>query len=150
MSKRKNRSSAPNIPQATLDRARQQLGVSPESEPVEPVEAVEDVEAEVVAEAKPQAVKAAAVPSSRVAAQRASSASRSRTTNRRVQSAQSKGGRKEQLGTDIVKNRLLHPTRMVSEAELREEYGYVMADLRTIAIIAVAMVVLMVVLAQIL
>jgi hypothetical protein len=144
MSKRKNRSSAPNIPQATLDRARQQLGGSAESTQVEPVEAVE-------AEAKPEPVKAAPVPSSRVAAQRAASSSRSRSTgNRRVQSAQSKGGRKELMDTEIVKNRLLHPTRIVTEDQLREEYGYVVSDLRTIAIIAVAMVVLMVVLAQVL
>jgi hypothetical protein len=144
MSKRKNRSSAPNIPQATLDRARQQLGADTAPAPVEPVEAVE-------VETKPEPMKAASVPSSRVAAQRAASSPRSRASaNRRVQTAQSKGGRKDQLDTEIVKNRLLHPTRMVSEAELREEYGYVIADLRTIAIIAVAMVVLMVVLAQIL
>jgi hypothetical protein len=148
MSKRKNRSSAPNIPQATLDRARQQLGGSATPVPAEPVETVED---EVVAEAKPQPAKTTSAPSSRVAAQRASSTSRSRSTgNRRVQSAQSRGGRKDQMDTEIVKNRLLHPTRMVSEAELREEYGYVIADLRTIAIIAVAMVVIMVVLAQVL
>ena len=147
MSKRKNRSSAPNIPQATLDRARQQLGGDGAPASVEPEEVVE---AEVIAEAQP--VKAApAASSSRVAAQRAATSSRSRGTgNRRVQSAQSKGGRKDQLDTEMVKNRLLHPTRVVTEAQLREEYGYVIADLRTIAIIAVAMIVLMVVLAQVL
>ena len=146
MSKRKNRSSAPNIPQATLDRARQQLAgdAAPAPTSAEPVEAVE-------AEAKPEPVKAASVPSSRVAAQRAAGSTRSRANaNRRVQSAQSKGGRKDQMDTQIVKNRLLHPTRIVTEAQLHEEYGYVVSDLRTIAIIAVAMVVLMVVLAQIL
>ena len=144
MSKRKNRSSAPNIPQATLDRARQQLGGDAVPAPDEPVEAVE-------AEIKPEPVKAAPVPSSRVAAQRAVSSPRSRANaNRRVQSAQSKGGHKELLDTEMVKNRLLHPTRIVTEDQLREEYGYVISDLRTIAIIAVAMVVLMVVLAQVL
>jgi hypothetical protein len=145
MSKRKNRSSAPNIPQATLDRARQQL--AGDAVPDEPAE--EAVQTEV--EATPEPVKAAPVSSSRVAAQRAAGSTRSRASAaRRVQTAQAKGGRKELLDTEIVKNRLLHPTRMVTEAQLREEYGYVIRDLRTIAIIAIAMVVLMVVLAQVL
>lgn len=148
MSKRKNRSSAPNIPQATLDRARQQItgDAAPTPAPAEPVETV-------AAEAKPEPVaKAAPSASSRVAAQRAGNTSRGRSTSaRRVQSAQAKGGgRRDQLDNEIVKNRLMHPTRMVSEAELREEYGYVTKDLRTIAIIAVAMIAIMVVLAQVL
>ncbi|MBZ0286187.1 MAG: hypothetical protein K8I30_01130 [Anaerolineae bacterium] len=151
MSKRKNRSSAPNIPQATLDRARQQLAGDVTPVPEEPVEpAVEAVEAEVEDTLEP--VKATPAASSRVAAQRAAAgASRSRAASgRRLQSVQAKGGRKELLDTEAVKNRLLHPTRVVTEAELREQYGYVIRDLRMIAIIAAAMIILMVVLAQIL
>jgi hypothetical protein len=148
MSKRKNRSSAPNIPQATLDRARQQITGSAEPTPA-PAEPVETVAAE--AKSEPVA-KVAPSASSRVAAQRAASSSRGRTTSgRRVQSAQAKsGGRRDQLDSQLVKNRLLHPTKTVSEAELRQEYGYVVKDLRTIAIISITMIAIMVVLAQVL
>jgi hypothetical protein len=140
MSKRKNRSASPNIPQATLDRARQQISGDA---PLEPVEAVE----EAAAEAKVESVTLTNPPP-RPAARISASSSRTRGT-RRTQPAQAKGGRKEAMGTDIVRNRLLHPTRVVTENQLREEYGYVMRDLRMIGLISIAMIVLMIVVAQI-
>jgi hypothetical protein len=140
MSKRKNRNSSPNIPQATLDRARQQItGESP----AKPAESVE--ETPVRAEAAPIVPAAPRTPTARVSTARP----RSSSNRRRAESAQPRGGRKDQLDTEIVKNRLLHPTRMVTQEQLREEYGYVIHDLRAIAIIAIAMIVFMVVLAQV-
>jgi hypothetical protein len=53
------------------------------------------------------------------------------------------------MATDVVRNRLMHPTRVVTENQLRQEYGYVMRDLRMIGLISIAMIVLMVVVAQI-
>jgi hypothetical protein len=51
---------------------------------------------------------------------------------------------------DIVANMLEHPTIMVTEDQLRKEYGYVTADLRSMGITAVALIAALVVLAQIL
>ena len=142
MSKRKNRKSSPNIPQATLDRARQQISGESPAQIAEPVE-----EAPVKAEAAPVVAPAPAAPKTTTTR---SSATRSRSSSsRRATSAQSRSGRKDQLDTEIIKNRLEHPTRMVTEDQLREEYGYVIRDLRQIAIIAIAMIAFMVILAQI-
>lgn len=141
MSKRKNRSASPNIPQATLDRARQQISGDAPVTPAEPVEAT-------AAEEKVESVTLTNPPPRPSAARVSASSNRSRS-NRRTQPAQAKGGRKEGMATDVVRNRLMHPTRVVTENQLREEYGYVMRDLRMIAFISIAMIVLMVVVAQI-
>ena len=139
MSKRKNRSASPNIPQATLDRARQQISGDVPAAPPEPVEAAEEkVESVVLTNPPP-----------RPSAARVSASSNRVRSNRRTQPAQSKGGRKEAMDTDVVRNRLMHPTRIVTENQLREEYGFVMRDLRMIGFISIAMIVLMVVVAQI-
>jgi hypothetical protein len=141
MSKRKNRTTSPNIPQATLDRARQQISGDTPVPPAAPVE-------EAAVEAKVEPVTQAN-PAPRPSAARVSASSNRARSNRRTQPAQAKGGRKEAMGTDIVRNRLMHPTRVVTENQLREEYGYVMRDLRMIGFISIAMIVLMVVVAQI-
>jgi hypothetical protein len=142
MSKRKNRTASPNIPQATLDRARQQISGDVPVTPAAPVE-------EAAVEAKVESVTQTN-PAPRPSAARVSASSNRARSTRRVQPAQAKGGRKEAMGTDIVRNRLMHPTRVVTENQLREEYGYVMRDLRMIGFISIAMIVLMVVVAQIL
>jgi len=141
MSKRKNRRSSPNLPQATLDRARQQIAGEAPPAPTQPVETTPD---ETQAEAEP-VIKL--TPAPYLAARRASATTNSsaRPRSRRVQPAQAK----DALDTEIIKNRLLHPTREVTEDQLRQEYGYVVKDLRAIAMIAAVMIALMVVVAQI-
>jgi hypothetical protein len=141
MSKRKNRNSSPNVPQATLERARQQLAGD---NPVKPVEPVEETPVEAKAEKVATDVNLAPAPKVTPSAPR----TRSSTTRRRSEPAQSKGARKERYDPEVVKNRLLNPTRVVTEEQLRQEYGFVIRDLRTIAMIAAAMIALMIVLAQ--
>lgn len=145
MSKRKNRRSSPNLPQATLDRARQQISGEAPPAPTQPVETTPD---EAQAEAEPVITL---TPAPYLAARRASAttSSSARPRSRRVQPAQAKGERKDTLDTEIIKNRLLHPTREVKEDQLRQEYSYVIKDLRAIAVIAAVMIALMVVVAQI-
>jgi hypothetical protein len=140
MSKRKNRSASPNIPQATLDRARQQISGDVPAAPDEPIEAAAEEKVDSVTLTNPPP---------RPSAARVSASSNRGRSNRRTQPAQSKGGRKEGMATDVVRNRLMHPTRIVTENQLREEYGFVMRDLRMIGFISIAMIVLMVVVAQI-
>ena len=53
MSKRKNRNQSPNIPQSTLDRARQQLGQTTDEQPVAAAPEVKVEKAEPVVAARP-------------------------------------------------------------------------------------------------
>jgi len=50
----------------------------------------------------------------------------------------------------MVRQRLLNPTRIVSEGELRAEYSYVLRDLRSIGLLAAGLIIVLVVLAQVL
>lgn len=51
---------------------------------------------------------------------------------------------------DMTAYLLAHPTKIVSEDELRHDYTYVVNDLRSMGLLAVVLVVLLVVLAQVL
>jgi len=139
MSKSKKRSSSPNVPQAALERARQELGGDKAVKPAEPAE-----ENPAKAQKTPLTPYVAASPKEVSARVRVRS-----SASRRSETAQPRSSRsKDQPDAEIIKNRLLHPTRVVTEDQFRQEYGYVIHDLRTVAIIAAAMIVLMVVLAQ--
>ncbi len=129
MSKRKNRASSPNIPQAALDRAREQLLGEQETAPVK--------SAETAPAPKPQA----AAPASASAVR-----SRRQTTSGGAQTRRARAA--ERTDMSIVRDRLDHPTRIVTEAELRQEYGYVLQDLRSMGILAAVLVVLLVLIAQ--
>lgn len=129
MSKRKNRTSAPNIPQETLERARRQASG-------------EDVDADAPKDFS-----------------YAETAERSRTrAERRAESGMSKRNRPPtpvtltaaQMGTGRVRSTrkrdeysieemdemLNSPTKTVSVEQLRKDYGYVIADIRSMAILA--------------
>lgn len=137
MSKRKNRTSSPNLPQAALERARQQIaeekGTTP-SATTEETTAAPKVEVELTAAPKPAATSA-----------------RTRS-NRRPgsQPVQAKGGgRKEDLlDPEYLRNRLENPTRTVSEDELRGEYGYVINDLRAMGLLAAVLMVALIIVGQ--
>ena len=51
---------------------------------------------------------------------------------------------------DIVNNMLEHPTIVVTEEELRKEYSFVLHDLRSMAITAVGLIIVLAVIAEIL
>ena len=50
----------------------------------------------------------------------------------------------EELTQDEIAERLANPVRQVSEAQLRAQYGYVVADLRSMGLLALALFVLMI------
>lgn len=58
--------------------------------------------------------------------------------------------REPRIDQDTLAQILSHPTREVSEEELRQTYSYVVADLRSMGILAVSLMMLLVVLAAIL
>ena len=50
----------------------------------------------------------------------------------------------EELTQDEIAERLANPVRQVSEAQLRAQYGYVIVDLRSMGLLALALFVLMI------
>jgi hypothetical protein len=150
MSKRKNRKQSPNLPPEMLERARRQLAQQDGVEE-EVAEEVEEVAVPPQPEAKAEVVKPAA-PAPRAASTRSSASSgRARSNRRSLQPAQSRSERKsDAVDTNYVRNRLLNPTRFVTQEELKKEYGYVITDLRTMGILAAVLLVAMVVIEKLL
>lgn len=77
---------------------------------------------------------------------RAARAARSGQPSQAVTSAKHEHVLDQTMLADI----LAHPTKDVSEGELRQEYSYVLADIRSMAILAVSLFLLLVVLATVL
>jgi cobalamin biosynthesis Mg chelatase CobN len=150
MSKRRNRKQSPNLPPEMLERARKQLAQSDtaEEEVVEEVQASEPVQPEPKAEAaKP------AAPAPRTTASKTTASNARARSNRRgnLQPAQSRSERKtDQTDTRYIRNRLANPTRFVSQEQLKQEYSYVISDLRSMGILAVVLLVAMVVIEKLL
>ncbi len=134
MARRKSRKKSPNIPQETLAQARQKNGDADSDENTQ--------SGEVAAEDK-------AV----VAVERRSRRRRRRTSqpSAALKAEREKRGKKKKDGltAEEIAYLLSHPTKEVDENELREQYGYVITDLRNMGLLAAALIVLLVVLALI-
>lgn len=133
MSKRKKRNSKPNLPQATLDRARQQSGEGEDA---------------------PLAAEATQSKQEKNKDKRGEKQRESRSENRGnrrvkpdvMQYSQRK--KKGALDKETIKNALANPTIFVSAEQLRDEYGYVISDLRSMGLLAGVLMVFLVALAQ--
>lgn len=139
-SKRRNKKSAPNIPQSTLDRARRQLKGEDDLPESADGGASDDAEQSVV-EAKEDATPSRAK-------QRRSK--RRRSSNPDVMQFSQRDKRKKDgsMDSEAMERMLANPTKFVTEDELREEYGFVLADLRHMGILAAGLMVLLIGLAQ--
>jgi hypothetical protein len=127
MAKRRKRSNRqPDLPAATLKRARAQIR-GEDSDTEEPE--AQAVEAEVEAKSRREERRA-----------------RRRATPQPAQYARRRS--EKEIDQSFVQDRLKHPTKFVTEAELREEYGYVLRDVRDMFLLAGGLMVLLVVLAQ--
>lgn len=135
MSKRKNRNQSPNIPQSTLERARQQLGGG--NEPVAAVEANVEKAAAVVEKAE---VAARPVVERRAVRPARPAGSPARATKHK----------EDKHDMAYIRARLANPTRVVTEDQLKAEYGYVIKDLRWMGGLAAILVVALVVIEKIL
>lgn len=135
MSKRRNRDRQPNIPTETLLRAREQAGL-----PTTPAES-ED-------EAAPLA--AAAMSATRPVESLAPSAGAGAAVKRqrKVGSAQTGVKKRGENDQEKVKYLLEHPTRFVTEPELRAEYGHVLVDLRNMGLLAAVLIGMLIVLSR--
>ncbi len=145
MSKRKNRNRKPNLPKASLERARLQAeGVDVDELAQQEQEA--EVEAPVAPEPEPEPEPAAAAaPISRQVPRREDRGARRRAA-RTPSLTYSQRKNKEELDHDTIRQLLINPTKEVTEEELRADYGYVLNDIRNMLILTVFMVTLMVVL----
>ncbi len=126
MSKRKNRSSAPNIPAETLERARRQA-------------AGEDVDANA-----PQMSLSVSAKSR----QERRAAMGISTSRRRYTATAAETGnvprpyikrKHDELTVEEIDARLNHPDKFVTEEQLRAEYGYVLRDIRSMFVLAGAL-----------
>jgi len=138
MSKRKSKKNKrPNIPAQTLEKVMQEA--SGESAPVaEEPEATSSADDMVDDEA-------ALLAAERRAAQR-EMRRRKREMNKQSDKAKAQGS----VDTDYVEERLANPTKVVTEEQLHEEYGFVLRDLRNMGILAAILVVFLSILAQVL
>jgi hypothetical protein len=77
-------------------------------------------------------------------------AERAVRTGRPAQSLTSSKSSNHALDQSMIADILAHPTKEVSEQELRQAYTYVVNDLRSMGILAASLIVLLFVLAQLL
>jgi hypothetical protein len=148
MSKRRNRKQSPNLPPEMLERARQQLAQQEGGSD----DAVEEVNVAAPAQPEPK-VEVVKSPEVRLATAKSAAANARARSSRRggLQPAQSRGERKtDQTDTKYVRSRLANPTRFVTQDQLREEYSYVVHDLRTMGILAVVLLIAMIVIEKLL
>lgn len=177
MSKRRSnkKSRKPNIPQETLARARRQAGLEAD-EPTEateiteadvevddqavdepePVAELEQAEAEAEAEAaapaaaSPARQREAREPRTQDRDKEADAKPRRRTSSRVTPEQIERAKKKGELDAEQIEYLLSHPVKVVTEEELHADYGHVIADLRNMGILAAALLVVLVVLAQVL
>ncbi|MBI5668883.1 MAG: hypothetical protein HZC41_12825 [Chloroflexi bacterium] len=148
MSKRKNRSTSPNLPQEALERARRQIAEERGELPPEPV--VEE-KPKAVAPPKP-ATPYRPVTETRSTRLTPTTVSAGRISRRRANEP-GQGKRRdeaEQYDMQTVRYLLQHPTKTVTVEELRQQYGYVIHDLRQIALLSAGLILTLIVISLVL
>lgn len=134
MSKRRKKNK-PNIPQATLDRARRQAGIEPEEQVNETAEDTSSSES--------------SSDDSSSSSSSSSSMVERAARRRKLSPVQLERSRRSgELDNDVIQEMLANPTDFVSEEQMREEYQYVLFDLRNMGILAAVLMVFLVALAQ--
>lgn len=169
MSKRRNRKkqpNRPNLPSETLERARRQAAIDRGELPPEPAQPEAEAAAEPEPappeparepEPEPDTAEPAAVdnPYRIVSARERRARSGRRSDDGTVRRRRRTGGsgqseKKDVLDGETVAYLLHNPTKIVSEDELRADYGYVMADLRSMGLLAAVLFVTLIALALLL
>jgi hypothetical protein len=117
-----------------------------EGEDIESVEEEDDEAQPVVAEASPRESRR----ERRQTQDRGKGSSRRRRSQ--PEAAQFSGRRERERSGKIdgkrVQEMLAHPTKFVTEQELRDEYGYVLNDLKSMGMLSAVLVVVLILLAQ--
>lgn len=137
---RKKKRNRPNIPQETLNRARQgdvHEGASgaPETPDTSEPEAAEDTGlAKADEQIQLENAQQAPSPAQYYEQMRAERYERRAAAAARRKRSRNKKG--SDVSPDAVANLLAHPTKEVSEEELKMQYNYVLTDLRNMGILA--------------
>lgn len=121
MSKRR-KGKKPNLPQSTLERARQQAGVEDDAASQNEEDSANEESASIVERA----------------------ARRRKLSPVQIERSRQRG----ELEGDVIRQILENPTDFVSEEQLREEYQHVLVDLRNMGILAAVLMIILVMLAQ--
>lgn len=135
MAKRKKRRSTPNISEEAIERARQQLEDAEDADQT----AEEETSEEAPQEHEPRRSR------------RRRRERKERSTQRPaeiVQYSQVSRRKRDELDNETIEQMLAHPTKIVTEEELREDYRYVITDLRNMGMLAAALLVAIIVLGQ--
>lgn len=144
MAKRRNKQ--PNLPVDTLQRAREQAGLGAAS-PTPPVEDAPPAPVSTV----PTPVAAAPAAAPRASAPAGAAASARPAPRRRVTATQlERSKQRGELDAAMIEELLAHPTKVVTEAELRAAYQHVLVDLRNMGLLAAVLVIVLIVVAQLL
>lgn len=130
MAKRRRSSKKPNLPQSTLDRARRQA----DGEEV-PVEATS---------AQAEAVPQEAAPEKPRSTTGDSSARRRKMSPVQLERSRQRG----ELTNEMIEDMLHNPTIEVTQEQLQSDYQHVLLDLRNMGLLAGALFVALVALAQ--
>ena len=138
--RKKRRGKSPNISQAAIERARQQI------DPTETDDAAPSDESEAEEVVAEKAATSVDEPESREV----------RRARRREHRQQAQPGafqysqrrKKEDMDSAEIEQMLANPTKFVTEEELQAEYHYVIADLRSMGLLAAGLMVFLVALAQ--
>jgi hypothetical protein len=153
MSKRKNRSTSPNLPQEALERARRQIAED-QGEAVQPApEPKAEEKPKSAAQVKPAASKPyRPVTETRSTRLTPATVSAGRISKRRTNEPGQGRRRSESdpYNMDEVRYQLEHPTKVVTVDELRAEYSYVVQDLRRVALVSAGLIVVLIALALVL
>ncbi len=126
MSKRRKKN-APNLPEATLKRAREQAGL------IESEDNTDDVQDDA------PATEAVADPQPKKSRRRA------RMERARLDPNLQKDNTPD---SDMIAEQLANPTVVVTEEQMREEYSYVLKDLRNMGLLAAVLFVVLIGIAQ--
>jgi hypothetical protein len=124
MSKRRKRKnqSQPDLPEATLARARREAGLIEDDPHGDEVVAAPEM-------SKREPTRQESLPPAQKRKRR-------------------RGVEPEELTYDDIVERLANPTRFVTEEQLREQYTYVLADLRSMGLLAGLLMIIMMVVAR--
>lgn len=151
MAKRKNRKSTPNVPEASLERARQEASSSqPETTPPVETEAVDSDTKQLFVEIS-EPVEEFVAPERPILPERETEARRPRPPRsaNAVRAAARNKRPDEKNDIAYIRNRLANPTRTVTTEDMHQQYGYVVKDLRRLALEAGALIVLLIIAARV-
>lgn len=146
---KKRKSNKPNIPQETLERVRRKANaddLSASADDDADTDEDDDLAEDLADDSKQTAAERRAERAARRAERRARASS-----GRGALKASATGVKRERRSDsatdhDAIRERLAHPTKSITEADLRGEYMYVLNDLKSMFVLSAVLVVVIILL----